>query len=357
MKFNRVIELGQKIKSNILNEAKHPFTYLNDEAQQVAQSIATELNIPIEDFIAGTKRTIIILSDDRSAVFSGLEKMGFEKNAVMTGSSAGGFVSPEGINVINKPKTLSLLGGSGIDNEQIFYKAVKQALDTRPDLTINFVADNKTVSIENVSDVTHIGKEGERKGWKGDVNIISSGDVNNHISIKKDGGFRWESVMTRYRDVFIAFMTKAKAGEIENLHLTPDDGNPRLLRMLDDNGKPYSRVIINNHPGLDPSNPDNDIYDMAFGKDDALIVQRSFTESDFELNGEVLTIKASKIQQSLDDFEPSDFPMIEFERNASKATKTDGIYGRGIIPRTTPLKQRGGKRSNILDLEYDDLMS
>lgn len=361
MKFNRAVRLLEHFQKVIpITEAKKPFSYLSDEAQQVATEISTELNIPIENFIAGTKSTIIILDDDRSKVFNGLEQMGFQKNAIMSGSSAGGFENEQGIKVINKPTTASKRGSAGLENEHKIFSAIKEVTEMTDSITINFIGDNKTVSIENVTDIQHIGKEGESKGWKGDINLVSNGNVDNHISIKKDGGFRWESVMSRYRDVYETLMTKGMAGEIPGLNLTPDEKNPRVLRMLDDNGKPYGRIIVNNHPKLDPNNPDNDIKGMAFGPDDhpAILVQRTFTDSDFDLDlqNNQFNIKSSSVQETLSDFEPGDFPMYELERNASKATKTQGIFGRGILPRTTPLKMKGGPRANNLEIDYYDLM-
>jgi hypothetical protein len=99
-----------------------------------------------------------------------------------------------------------------------------------------------------------------------------------------------------------------------------------------------------------------DLQTLAFGSDNSAIVQRTFSESDFQLNGETLTIAASKILTDVKDFTEGDTPVLQFERNASKATKFEGIYGRGITIRTIPMstKNKETDRANNLTLDWND---
>jgi len=337
------------IAEHFLNEAKHPYEYLSATAKETAQDIMKALKIPKEEIGGATKNRVIVLSDKpRAEVFSSLEKMGYKRYEGTTyiGSSGGGFVSPTGVEIIHKSLAQSKTGGAGIENEQIAYEQIDKAFVSANPLTIVFKGKNKSITYNKVTSVTHIGKEGESKGWKGDI-ALHTEEGAKHISIKKDGGYRWESVVKRFRTTYETFMNKAVAGEIPNLELIPHKDNPRLLIMTSPSGKPYGRIFIKNHPDLEPGS--DTIYQMAFGPDHADIVQRTFTEGDFELKGNVLTITCTKVLEDENDLDPDDLPVIEFERNASKATKLDGIYQRGILMRTRPAGQaKGTSRANYL---------
>lgn len=345
------------ISEYFLGEAKKEFDYLSKEAQVVASTIMAGLGIPKEEIKAYNKNRIIILSDrPRSEVFSELEKLGLTKidPSIFVGSSGGGYETEEGIQVIHKPLGQSKTGGAGVDNEDIVVDKVKQALEEQPNLTVIFKGKNKDLTYKNVTGIEHIGKEGESKGWKGDIRLLTK-DGEKHVSIKKDGGYRWESVMKRFRPTFEAFMKKAMAGEIKDLQLVPGEDNPKLLQMLDPNGRAYGRVFIQNHPEL--ASGSSVIADMAFGPDHADIAQKTFTDGDFSLKGDVFAINTTKVMTDIKDFEEGDFPIVEFERNASKATKVEGMYGRGIVMRTRPIGQvKDGGRANYLYLDYKDIM-
>lgn len=92
--------------------------------------------------------------------------------------------------------------------------------------------------------------------------------------------------------------------------------------------------------------------------DKAVVVQRTFTKNDFSFEKDIVTVQASKILTSLKDLKEEDKPIIEFERNASKATKTSGILGRGIVLRISPRERmdKAGSKANNLRLSYDDIM-
>ena len=337
-----------------LREAKKPFSFLSKQAQEVGKLIMDKLGIPAEEIASHAKNRIIVLTDiPRQKVFQALQDMGFERDSTMKGSSAGGYRTPEGIEIIHKPKSLTAVGGAGIGNENFIVEKIKSALDTEAPIKVIFRSDHgPNLEYKGVTDVTHVGKEGETKGWKGDIALTTSTGVR-HISIKEDGDYRWASVMKKYKDFYKSFITKAYNEEYDFLKLVPSEDNPRVLRMINpENDKPYGRVYVLNHPGVE-----KDTYSMAFGEDDAEIVQRSFTDEDFKLDGNILSVHASKTMKDLDDFEEEDLPVLEFERNASKATQTEGPFGRGIIMRTSPKKRylKATGRANNLVLDYDKL--
>jgi hypothetical protein len=162
-----------------------------------------------------------------------------------------------------------------------------------------------------------------------------------------------------FEDFVKTFLTKAYDGEISNLELNPDPENPKVLQMWNpNNDKPYGRIFVTDVPGL---TDEQTLKSIAFGKDNAIIIQKTFTENDFKFNENtnILNITVSNIIESLDDFEEEDLPILEFERNASKATKLEGPFGRGIILRISPKGRalNSSSKANNLILSYNDVMS
>jgi hypothetical protein len=334
--------------------AKKPFSNLTQQAQEVGKAIMNKLSIPQDEIASHAKNRIIVLTDiPRREVFQALGEMGFEKDGTITGSSGGGFRTPEGIEIIHKPKTLTALGGAGVNNENFVVEKIQNALENTSPLAVIFKSDKgPDLAYKGVTGISHIGKEGEKKGWKGDIALETSSGTR-HISVKEDGPYRWESVMGRYKEFYQKFITNAFEEKYDFLKLVPLEENPRVLRMMNPaNNKPYGRIFILNHPEIE-----KDTYSMAFGVDRAEIVQRSFEDSDFKLDGNTLTIHASKTMEDLKDFEKGDLPVIEFERNASKATKLDGPFNRGIVMRTSPMRRymKTTERANNLVLNYDQI--
>ena len=119
-----------------------------------------------------------------------------------------------------------------------------------------------------------------------------------------------------------------------------------------DNNKVYGRVFILNAPGLD-------IKDIAFGPNNADVVEKTFDENDFLFENNILIIRSSKNYQEVDDFDlETDIPVFQLERNASKARKTEGVMSRGItlrtVPRSTMLKTLSGRGNNFV-IDYEDI--
>ena len=264
------------------------------------------------------------------------------------------------------------IGGTGVGNEQLLADKVTSAfIDSGEEpITVKFVGDNKTLEFTNVTGATKMGEEGG-SSWRaakaarevgGDYDLVK-GDVQLHakgknisLSIKQSGSFRWESAKTRYPDIFRNFMEKGIKGEIPNLELKASTEIKNLLLMWNpNNDKPYGKVFVK---GIPPE----DTKSMAFGSDNAKIIQRTFAESDFNLSNRVLTITVDKAVDSLADFKPEDLPEIEFERNASKVVKSDidpmnVKVQRGIGIRTVPRSRLShGARANVLILDLKDIM-
>jgi len=348
--------LGEDIK---LDEAKKPYENLSNTAKETAEEIMKALNLTKDNIKSSSKDRIIILSDiSRPDVFKALEKLGYKKNINIPGSSAGGYVAPNGTQIITKSESLTKVGGAGIENENIFVDNINNYINSSDfdKIKVIITDGSKELVFNNVIKAKNIGKEGESKGWKGDALLYTTSGTKS-ISIKKDGPFRWESAMGRYKDLYDIFMEKAYNKKIPNLELTPDPENPKVLQMMNPKTKtPYGRIFITDVPGLS-----DQLEDLVFGKDKAVVIQKTFTDNDFVFNSDkdILTINVSKIITSVDDLKKGDLPIIEFERNASKATQTSGYRGRGIILRISPQERMtsASSRANNLILTYNQAMS
>lgn len=352
------MKLLNLISEYFLNEAG-TYEDLSPTAQEVAQEIMKALGLSKDEIGKHTRNRIIVKSDrPRQEVFADLVNMGFERKKAIPGSTPGGFEAPNGIQIIHKPLSKSASrGNAGLDNEMVFVNGINNLLAQKSPMDVVLKGDNKSITIKDVTEVIHIGKEGEKQGWKGDAKLVQKNGSTN-VSIKKDGKYRWESVIERYRDVFEAVMRKGMAGELEGLELKPSPDFVNVLMMWDPNKqKPYGRIIVTDHPTLM-----NDFEGMAFGPDEAVVAQRTFIERDISLEGTSIVVTCSKVADTLDDFDEGDVPVLEFERNASKASKNpnkdpNDIYGRGIGMRTTPYKHaKGGPRANQFIISYEDLM-
>jgi len=348
--------LNENIK---LNEVKNPYENLSDTAKETAEELMKNFDLTKDNIKSSTKNRIIILSDiPRSEIFKTLEKLGYKKDVNIPGSSAGGYISPNGTQIITKSESLTKVGGAGIENENIFVDNINNYINNSDfdEIEVIITDGSKKLIFNNVINAKNIGKEEENKGWKGDA-LLTTTSGTKSISIKKDGPFRWESAMGRYKDLYNIFMEKAYNKKIPNLELTPDPENPKVLQMMNPKTKtPYGRIFITDAPDLN-----DQLEDLVFGKDKASVIQKTFTDNDFTFNGDkdILTINVSKIITSVDEIEEKDKPVLEFERNASKATQTSGYKGRGIILRISPQERMtsASSRANNLILTYNQAIS
>lgn len=335
---------------DLIKEAKYPFEYLSKEAQKLGKELIQKLNLEDNEIIAHAKNRIIVYTDrPRQEVFQALRSLGYEKDQI-TGSSGGGFRTPEGIEIIHKAQTS--IGDAGLGNEAILVVKVEEAISTNGGpIDVRFIGKNKVnLDYTNVKGAKGVGeKTSDNK--KADVILITP-EKTRPISVKEDKDFRWSSAMSTHRKVFDAVLKPAMGEGTEDLKLVQDEQNPKLLNMINPkNNLPYGSIYVFGAP-------DMDYKTLAFGSDNAVVVKASFEDRDFHLNNGTLTIQTAGNYSQADHFSEDDKPIIRFERNASKATNLTGYAGRGITIRTVPAKGaiKGPKsRANTLDLEYKDL--
>ncbi len=339
-------------------EARTPYESLTGPAKKEADKLIKIFKLTKDNIKKDTNNRIIILSDiPRAEIFKKLEDLKYKRDPKISNSSSGGYRTPEGIEIITKSEAAAKVGGAGVDNELTFVNFINNLIqENGGSANVTIKGGGKTLKYNNVTEAKHVGKEGEKKGWKADALLIA-GTKTYPISLKKDGPFRWASAMEDLKTLYTTVLTKAYNKEIPNLQLKADPQKPKVLQMWNPKTKsPYGRIFVTNVPQL--TKPEN-VNKIIFGVDNAVVVQRTFSESDFTIDKNTITVVASKIVTSLKDLKPEDYPIVEFERNASKANKTKGIFGRGIVIRISPRDRMddAGPGANNLILNYKDVMS
>lgn len=321
---------------------------LSPEAQEQAKAISGEFNIPLEDIKAyGTRsnnRIVVYADVNRRKFFEELEEFGFERDTSIKGSSQGG-VRKGDVEVIHKPKTVQKFGGAGKENESIFIDTLNSLIaetDTPVDITIT--DGTRKVRVENIDKVEDASARGAKEYSKSDADLLAAGEVRLGVSIKKDGAIRWESLKTRFREVYNIFIEKAVNGQIPDLMLASREDAEDKYYMQNAEGKNYSRVFIKDFP------KDFD-EEIVFGKDKVVVAERDFSSSDFSKNGDEIIIRVTNLYENLDQIaEDGKLPIMAFAHHVGKKY---GIEMRAFMEKALP--QEGGK-ANTLTISYNDLM-
>jgi len=241
-------------------------------------------------------------------------------------------------------------GSRGVSNENELVNKINDSIELNGDpITVKFIAsEGPEIVVPNVKQAEGIGYSGKKTGMKGDVMLYStSGDQS--ISIKKDGPYWWSSERKQFENLLTKFVEAGKNKQIPNLELNQNPVQSYVLDMIDpSDGKRYGIVLIKNYP---PLNDEKVINNIAFGSEGAKIVQRSFSESDFNLENGVLTIKSTRNINDINDLKEDDKPIIWLARHENQKY--------GIDFRTIPYKQAkfDPKRGKTLVIDYNETPS
>ena len=243
-------------------------------------------------------------------------------------------------------------GSRGVSNETELVSAINNAIEQNNNdpLTVKFIAEKgPEIIVEGVEKAENIGYQGKKLGMKGDVMLYNT-IQDQSISIKKDGIYWWSSERQQFSDLLNKFIEQGKAGKINNLILKENPIQPYVLDMIDPrDNKRYGVVLIKNYS---PLNDEKNIKQIAFGSENAKIIQRSFSESDFNLQNGILTVKTTRNIDNITNLTEEDKPIIWLARHENQKY--------GIDFRTIPYKQanfepkRGGK---TLVIDYNDTPS
>jgi len=237
-------------------------------------------------------------------------------------------------------------GGAGKINESDFLSNINQLIEENGgEATVVITSSDYTLSYENITSALDSSKTGAGKGDKSDAQLLSGNDVRANISLKQDGGFRWASVATQYKDFINKLVNDAINGDLTDLQLKPNPDNPNKYLMYDPKtGNRVTKVII-------PDFPKDDIENWVFGPEDpkTVVVSKTWGAEDFTLNDGVITAKASHIYKGLEDLEKDKMdPVFAIMQHVGMS--------QGLDYRIIPSKQ-ANLSSNARELSYNEIMS
>ena len=242
-------------------------------------------------------------------------------------------------------------GGAGKSNEEKFISTLNQLIEQAGGIaTIKITSPEYTEVSNNVTYVADSSKAGAGKGDKSDAQFLSgqpgsdTGKVVTNISLKQDGGFRWASVASTYKDFINKFIQKASAKQLGKVSLEPNPNSSGKYLMFDPTtGDRVTKVIV-------PDFPMDDIEGWVFGPETpkVIVVSRTWKESDFSLNGDTITVQASHIYKNLEDLETEGMdPVFYIAQHVGTST--------GLDFRIVPSKM-GNISANARELSYNEVM-
>jgi hypothetical protein len=242
-------------------------------------------------------------------------------------------------------------GGAGKSNEAKFIDTLNKLIEEAGGTaTIKITSPEYTEISNNVTHVRDSSKAGAGKGDKSDAQFLSgqpgsdTGKVVANISLKQDGGFRWASVASVYKDFIQKFIQKASNKELEKVSLEPNPTSPNKYLMFDPTTNTrVSKVIV-------PDFPMKDVENWVFGPETpkVIVVGRTWKESDFSLSGDTITVQASHIYKDLADLETDKMdPVFYIAQHVGTST--------GLDFRIVPSKM-GNISSNARELSYNEVM-
>ena len=251
---------------------------------------------------------------------------------------------------VNIVGSYSAVGGAGKDNEDVFLAELSSLLEqVEGGAKVIIKAPEYTLTYNGVTQVIDSSKAGAGKGDKSDVQLKAGDKVVANISLKQDGGFRWASVASyeKAKPFIKSFQEKALAGDID-VTLKPNPEVPGKYLMYNTNtGDRVTKVVV-----PDFIEDDTEINDFIFGPEDpkVVVVGRSWKDSDFELDGDTITIQASHIYKNVEDVKGGDIdPIFVVAQHQGKPM--------GLDFRIFPEKygKYGGKAKGIT-LSYNDVV-
>lgn len=237
-------------------------------------------------------------------------------------------------------------GGAGKTNESDFLSNINQLIsENGGEATVVITSPEYTLEYKNITSALDSSKTGAGKGDKSDAQLLSGKNVEANISLKQDGGFRWASVATQYKDFIAKLVNSALNGQLTDLELKPNPDNPKKYLMYDPKtGNRVTKVII-------PDFPKDDIENWVFGPEipKTIVVSKTWGAEDFSLENGIITAKASHIYKELDDLEDDKIdPVFTIMQHIGMS--------QGLDYRIIPSKQ-ANISSNARELSYNEIMS
>jgi hypothetical protein len=248
-------------------------------------------------------------------------------------------------------------GGHGKDNESIFIDTLNSLIkqvDEKNGATIEITApEYKEAEIfDNITNVIDSSQTKSQENFKSDAQFLDKNTVKANISLKKDNGFRWASVASYYPELIKKFEKKAFDGDIPGLTLKPNpDVKGKYLMYSSNSGERISKIII---PDFVTDEKDMNIFIFGEEKPPVIVVSRTWSESDFQLNEDTktITVKASHIYKNLEDIKKANLPPVFVI--TQHQNKPIGLDYRIFPKNSTEIKP--DSRAKVLTLSINDII-
>ena len=352
MMGEKKIKIVKEVKEAKKNSLKFKILKEND-AEAGKEILKKEFNLTDDDFVKQSSLTykLLVPRAERFDYATKIDKIeDFEFDPNLKGSSIGG-VKYKNSKFLIKPTGVQGRASAGTENEDVLVNEVRKYLDEGAKNVI-FNGSNKNYVTKNIKEIKDVGYD-TASGKKADVVLI--GDKDYPISIKKDNAGFWESSDTRYKEVVNKLSEKIKNGDyasqlvfrpyVDKMGNTKEGIN---LMYNDETNQPVSGVIVTDLPSKEEDS-------IIFGSDDAVVVYKTFLPSDFELKGDNLNVKVTKIITDMGDIEKFNLePVVNIRRDVTR-TATGGL--RATVQPENLLYRDGKLTGNKIELTYNEIMN
>jgi hypothetical protein len=344
------------LKFKIIKEGLSKKTLLKEatEAEEGIEILKSKLGLTDENFskVSNNRYKLLVPSPERIEYIKKIQSIeGFDYDPSAKGSSIGAIKYKNSFFII-KPSGAQGRASAGTENEDVLENEIKKYLELGIKNVI-FKGSNKSYNIPNVTGVTGVGYD-VAGGKKADIVITGTGR-NYPISIKKDNAGFWESADTRYKELMGKLVAKIKNGDF-----SPELTFKPFIDKLG-NEKKGINIMYNNTTNTKVSGvlvtdlPNKEEESIIFGSDKAVVIYRTYTESDFNQQGDNLIITVSKIIENLQDVEEFDLEPVLNIRHDSTRSATGGL--RATVQPKNLLYKDGGVTGNKIELSYQDIIA
>jgi hypothetical protein len=260
--------------------------------------------------ISSTK-VAVLTNDNRTDVLEEISKqLGGTFDKKPTSESSIGKVIVENYSILAKPANRQGTSSAGVENEVYVVDQINNMIKNSDGVLdgLIFQAKRKTFKISNVVSADRVGADTANRK-KADF-IVNTKNKTIPFSLKKDDAEMWESADSYYGE-------KAKE-KVDKL---------ALEKKIELKKIPNSGDVMTIDPNVAIKATEQEKKEVIFGSDllgKGAVLTRTFTKSDFNMKGGVLTINVSTIIEDLNDV-PDDYEPYFLIRN-DKTRKSPSLY-------------------------------
>ncbi len=351
MNNDQDVLLLESLISEIIGEN---FKMLNEatDAEEGIEILKDKFEFKDEDFkkVSGSRYKVLVPRAERfnyAQKMDALEDFTFDPNS--KGSSMGA-VLYKGATFLLKPSNAQGRASAGTENEDILSNELKKLLEDGPKNVV-FIGSNKNYATKNIKDVRDVGYD-VAGGKKADIVLI--GDKDYPISIKKDNAGFWESSDTRYKDIVNKLSEKIKNGDFAP-KLTFQPFKDKLGNVKEGINIMYNEETDRKVTGVIVTDlPSKDEESIIFGSDNAVVVYKTYTSKDFNLEGDTITVEVSKIIEDMDDVKEFNAEPVLNIRHDSTRKATGGL--RATVQPENLLYKNGNLTGDKIELSYNEII-